>query len=147
MSGARVIGIILLPGRNRALISDVFGHQFVSFLSLSSYKIDPGCGISCVLAGTYSQICDYLSVTPVTRQSSIDSRHLAISQSALGYTVAHSAIDCCVEGQLFNTSEQQVPLSRWSFSCLVSMPPKNVSYLGPSAHRHWTDGICPHVSL
>lgn len=56
-----------------------------------------------------------------------------LSRTTLGYTVAHSAIDWGVEGQLFNTSEQQVLLSSWPFSCLVSAPPKNVSYLVPSA--------------
>ena len=67
-----------------------------------------------------------------------------LSHSTLGYTVAHSAIDWSVEGQLFNTSEQQVLLSSWPFSFLVSVPPKNASYLFPSACWFKPDSICPH---
>lgn len=67
-----------------------------------------------------------------------------LSHTTLGYTVAHSAIDWGVEGQLFNTSEQQVLLSSWLLSCLVSVPPKNVSYLSPSACWFKPDSICPH---
>lgn len=67
-----------------------------------------------------------------------------LSHTTLGYTVAHSAIDWGVEGQLFNTSEQQVLLSSWPFSCLVSVPPKNVSYLVPSACWFKPDSICLH---
>lgn len=67
-----------------------------------------------------------------------------LSHTTLGYTVAHSVIDWGVEGQLFNTSEQQVLLSSWPFSCLVSVPPKNVSYLFPSACWFKPDSICPH---
>lgn len=67
-----------------------------------------------------------------------------LSHTTLGYTVAHSAIDWGVEGQLFSTSEQQVLLSSWPFSCLVSVPPKNVSYLFPSACWFKPDSICPH---
>lgn len=52
-----------------------------------------------------------------------------LSHTTLGYTVAHSAIDWGVEGQLFNTSEQQVLLSSWLFSCLIFAPPKNVPCL------------------
>lgn len=67
-----------------------------------------------------------------------------LSNTTLGYTVAHSAIDWGVESQLFNTSEQQVLLSSWPFSCFVSAPPKNVSYLFPSVCWFKPDGICPH---
>lgn len=67
-----------------------------------------------------------------------------LSHTTLGYTVVHSAIDWGVEGQLFNTSEQQVLLSSWPFSCLVSVPPKNVSYLSPTACWFKPDSICPH---
>lgn len=67
-----------------------------------------------------------------------------LSHTTLGYTVAHSAIDWGVEGQLFNTSEQQVLLSSWPFSCLVSVPPKNVSYLVPSGCWFKPDSICLH---
>lgn len=67
-----------------------------------------------------------------------------LSHTTLGYTVVHSAIDWGVEGQLFNTSEQQVLLSSWPFSCLVSVPPKNVSYLFPSVCRFMPGSICPH---
>lgn len=64
-----------------------------------------------------------------------------LSHTTLGYTVAHSAIDWGVEGQLFNTSEQQVLLSSWLFSCLIFAPPKNC-LLSP----RWCSlaaGICP----
>lgn len=73
-----------------------------------------------------------------------------LSHTTLGYTVAHSAIDWGVEGQLFNTSEQQVLLSSWLFSCLIFAPPKNVSCL--LTHSLWFKpaNIClhsPHVLL
>lgn len=66
-----------------------------------------------------------------------------LSHTTLGYTVAHSAIDWGVEGQLFSTSEQQVLLSNCPFSCLVSVLPKNVSYLSPSACWFKPNGIWP----
>lgn len=67
-----------------------------------------------------------------------------LSHTTLGYTVAHSAIDWGVEGQLFNTSEQQVLLSSWLFSCLIFAPPKNVSCLLNSCSL--AAGICPALT-
>lgn len=67
-----------------------------------------------------------------------------LSHTTLGYTVAHSAIDWGDEGQLFNTSEQQVLLSSWLFSYLISVPPKKVSCLVTPARRFKPEAICPH---
>lgn len=52
-----------------------------------------------------------------------------LSLCTLGYTVAHSAVGWGVEGQLFSTSKQQVPISSRPCPWLVAVPPKNVSYL------------------
>lgn len=65
-----------------------------------------------------------------------------LSHTTLGYTVAHSAIDWGDEGQLFNTSEQQVLLSSWLFSCLIFVPPKKVSCLVTHARWFKPAGIC-----
>lgn len=67
-----------------------------------------------------------------------------LSHTTLGYTVAHSAIDWGDEGQLFNTSEQQVLLSSWLFSYLISVPPKKVSCLVAPARRFKPEAICRH---
>lgn len=67
-----------------------------------------------------------------------------LSHTTLGYTVAHSAIDWGDEGQLFNTSEQQVLLSSWLFSYLISVPPKKVSCLVAPARRFKPGATCPH---
>lgn len=67
-----------------------------------------------------------------------------LSHTTLGYTVAHSAIDWGDEGQLFNTSEQQVLLSSWLFSYLISVPPKKVSCLVTPARRFKPEAICLH---
>lgn len=81
--------------------------------------------------------------------------------------MAHSAIDCSVEGQLFNTSRQQVPLiqpvpppappttTTTTVSWLpAAVLPGNVSYLPPPPLSPWTgphhlklDGGCLVVQV
>lgn len=117
------------------IVGNALAVRYFRFFFFSSLFFFPACAARFMIIPLWHRRPGTAPLTPA----------IWLSHTTLGYTVAHSAIDWGDEGQLFNTSEQQVLLSSWLFSYLISVPPKKVSCLVTPARRFKPEAICLHL--